>query len=90
MGAPRVRRTGLLAEWVLDPTDGDGETVAITVWPSHEVFDAWIATPYRAGLTAPEVHQAVDYRPVVRYDLTGGHTNLSALVAHLQPTEEQP
>jgi heme-degrading monooxygenase HmoA len=81
---------GLLAEWVLDPTDDDGESVVITVWPSHEVFDAWIATPHRAALTASEVHQAVDYRPIVRYDLTGGYTNLSALVAHLQPTEEQP
>jgi heme-degrading monooxygenase HmoA len=36
---------GLLAELVLDPHDGD--TVVVTVWPSHEVFDAWIATPER-------------------------------------------
>lgn len=36
----RVRQEhGILAELVLDPTDGDGETVVITVWPSHEVFD---------------------------------------------------
>ena len=36
---------GLLAEWVLEPSGGDGDTVVATVWPSHEVFDAWIATP---------------------------------------------
>ncbi len=38
---------GLLAEWVLEPSSGQGETVVVTVWPSHEVFDAWIATPER-------------------------------------------
>jgi len=63
---------GLLAEWVLEPTDGD--TVVITVWPSHEVFDAWITTPERDALTASEVHQAIEYRPITRYDLVGGYT----------------
>ncbi len=24
---------GILAEWVLEPTDGDGETVVVTIWP---------------------------------------------------------
>ena len=38
---------GILAEWVLEPSGGDDDTVVITVWPSHEVFDAWIATPER-------------------------------------------
>jgi len=67
---------GILAEWVLDPADGDGDTVLVTVWPSHEVFDAWIATPERDALTASAVHQVVTYRPIVRYDLAGGYTNL--------------
>src|SRR6266705_3063321 len=40
---------GILAELVLEPSDGDGETVVLTLWPSHEVFDAWIATPDRTG-----------------------------------------
>lgn len=65
---------GLLAEWVVEPSDGEGDTVVVTVWPSHEVFDAWIATPERDALTASEVHQAVDYRPITRYDAVGGYT----------------
>ncbi len=70
---------GLLAEWVLDPTSGEGETVVVTVWPSHEIFDVWIATPDRDRLTESEVHRAVVYQPITRYDLAGGYTNIAAL-----------
>jgi heme-degrading monooxygenase HmoA len=85
---------GILAEWVLEPSSTPGDTVVVTVWPSHEVFDAWIATPERDALTSSEVHQAVDYRPIVRYDLVGGYVNLPGLGAlpHLyppQPTKEE-
>jgi len=73
---------GILAELVCEPTDGTGETVVITVWPSHEVFDAWIATPHRDALTASEVHQAVPYRPIIRYDVPGGYLNLPGLTDH--------
>ncbi len=59
---------GILAELVCEPYDDTGETVVITAWPSHEVFDAWIATPHRGALTASEVHQAVAYTPITRYD----------------------
>ena len=65
---------GLLAEWVLEPTTGEGDTVVVTVWPSHELFDAWIATPERHALTASYVHRAVDYQPITRYDIVGGYT----------------
>jgi heme-degrading monooxygenase HmoA len=65
---------GLLAEWILEPPDGHDDTVVVTVWPSHEVFDAWIATPERDALTASDVHQAVEYRPITRYDVVGGYT----------------
>lgn len=64
---------GILAELVLEPTTGDGDTVVLTIWPSHDVFDAWIATPERDALTASAVHQAVDYRPITRYDTVGGY-----------------
>ena len=76
---------GILAELVLDPADGDGdgdgETVVMTIWPSHEVFDAWIATPERDALTASAVHQAVSYQPITRYDVAGGYLNLPGLAA---------
>jgi hypothetical protein len=81
---------GLVAEWVLEPSGGDGDTVVVTVWPSHEVFDTWIATPERGALTASEVHRAVDYRPINRYDLVGGYTNLPALLAQATTEEDRP
>lgn len=75
-------RHGILAELVCEPAEPSGETVVITVWPSHEVFDAWIATPYRDALTSSEVHQAVSYRPITRYEVTGGYLNLPGLALH--------
>jgi heme-degrading monooxygenase HmoA len=81
----QVREThGILAELVLEPADGEGETVVITAWPSHEVFDAWIATPDRDRLTASDTHRAVDYHPITRYEVAGGYLHLDAL------SEEQP
>jgi heme-degrading monooxygenase HmoA len=59
---------GILAELVCEHADPGGDTVVITIWPSHEVFDAWIATPHRDALTNSEVHQAVSYRPITRYE----------------------
>jgi heme-degrading monooxygenase HmoA len=58
--------------------------VVITAWPSHEVFDAWIATPDRDRLTASDTHRSVDYHPITRYEVAGGYLNLKAL------TKEQP
>lgn len=72
---------GLLAELILEPTVAGGDTVVITIWPDHDTFDAWIATPERDRLTASDVHQAVDYRPLVRYDVSGGYLNLPGLAA---------
>lgn len=66
---------GILLELVLEPADG-GETVVITAWPSHEVFDAWIATKERDRLTASDVHRSVEYRQLTRYDVVGGYLNV--------------
>jgi heme-degrading monooxygenase HmoA len=84
---------GILAELVLEPSGGDGETVVLTIWPSHEVFDAWIATPERARLTASDVHQAVSYQPITRYDVAGGylsHPGLAVTTASPVTPEETP
>jgi heme-degrading monooxygenase HmoA len=64
---------GILFEWILEPADG--ETVVATGWPSEEVFEAWIRTPERERLTPSDVHQAVAYRPLTRYQLVGGYTS---------------
>ena len=78
---------GICAELVLEPPNPDGETVVVTIWPSHEVFDAWIASPERDRLTDSDVHHAVDYRPITRYDVIGGYLNLNGL-AQADPTPE--
>ena len=80
----------ILAELVCEPATPGGDTVDITVWPSHEVFDAWIATPERDQLTASEVHRAVEYRPITRYDVAGGYLNLAGLADHdpINPNRE--
>ena len=80
---------GILAELVCEPADPGGDTVVITMWPSHEIFDAWIATPHRDALTGSEVHQAVSYRPITRYEVTGGYLNLPGLTAH-DPSRNPP
>jgi heme-degrading monooxygenase HmoA len=81
---------GILAELVLEPAVPDGDTVVVTVWPDDDTFDAWIATPERDALTASAVHQAVDYRPITRYEIVGGYFNLAGLDAGPDtfPTEE--
>lgn len=73
---------GILAELICEPSEPGGDAVVITVWPSHEVFDAWIATPFRDALTSSEVHRAVSYRPITRYDVTGGYLNMPGLTQH--------
>jgi heme-degrading monooxygenase HmoA len=81
---------GILAELVLEPTTGNDETVVITAWPSHEMFDAWIATPERDALTASEVHRAVEYRPITRYEVAGGYLNLTGLATNdPSPTSQE-
>lgn len=81
---------GILAELVLEPPDPDGDTVVLTIWPSHEVFDAWIATPERDALTDSDVHRAVDYRPITRYEIAGGYLNVPGLATQpdTYPTTE--
>jgi len=73
---------GILAELVFEPAGGDGETLVLTLWPSHDVFDAWIATPERDALTASAVHRSVEYRPITRHEIAGGYLNLPGLTTH--------
>ena len=45
--------------------------------------------PRTDALTASEVHQAVDYRPITRHDVVGGYLNLPGLhKADLTPEED--
>lgn len=94
---------GILAELVCQPSHdtagrhdtaghgGGDDLVVITAWPSHDVFEAWIATPHRDALTASEVHRAVRYRPITRYNLAAGYLNLTGLTRHApNPSTESP
>jgi heme-degrading monooxygenase HmoA len=80
---------GILAELVLDDPDVPDELVVITIWPSHEVFDAWIATPERDALTNSEVHRSVEYRPLGRHEVLGGYLNLAGLTTAQHDHEER-
>lgn len=96
---PLRREHGILAEVVLEraqrqnpaktlqPESSDhdpDELVVITLWPEHDTFDAWINTPDRDRLTASPTHDAVEYRPITRYDVVGGY------LADALPTGGQP
>ena len=81
---------GILAELVCEPTDGDGDTVVVTIWPAHATFDAWIATAHRDAVTVSVVHQAVDYHPMSRDDVAAGYLNLGGIgVAGVVRQEQQ-
>jgi heme-degrading monooxygenase HmoA len=81
---------GICAEVVRPPATRSGETVVLTIWPSHDVFDAWIKTPERDRLTDSDVHRAVEFQPITRYDVVGGYLNLDGLaLAGLTPEERQ-
>jgi hypothetical protein len=66
------------------------DLVVLTAWASHDAFDAWIDTPDRDQLTASDVHGAVEYGPITRYDVAGGYLNLDGLVAVADSVKEEP
>jgi hypothetical protein len=68
----------------------EGDLIVVTAWPSHDAFDAWIDTPDRDRLTASDVHAAVEYGPISRYDVAGGYLNLDGLVAVSDSLKEEP
>ena len=59
-------------------------------WPSHDVFDAWIATPDRDRLTDSDVHASVQYGPITRYDVVGGYLNRDGIAAVAAAPKEAP
>jgi heme-degrading monooxygenase HmoA len=79
---------GILAELVCEPASGEGDPVVLTIWPDHATFDAWIATPERDALTASEIHHAVGYQPITRYDVIGGYLTRPGFAAADTPGEE--
>jgi hypothetical protein len=100
---PLRREHGILFELVLDrsprqnpakalrpdETDHDDEElVVVTAWADHESFDAWIDTPDRDRLTASATHEAVEFRPLTRYDVLGGY--LAEALSTTSPTGGQP
>jgi hypothetical protein len=68
--------------------DSEEQTLVITAWPSHEMFDAWIETPDRDRLTDSEVHRSVEFGPITRYDIARGYLNLEGLKAVVQSWKE--
>ena len=56
---------------------------------TRERYLAWIATPDRGRLTASDVHQAVSYQPITRYDVAGGYLNHPGLAAAPSPAANE-
>jgi heme-degrading monooxygenase HmoA len=59
-------------ERVLEPADGQGDTLYLTIWRSHAVFDAWIKTPEHEAVSKSAGHQLVKWYPLKRYAVPGG------------------
>ena len=82
------------AQTLQPPTSEPGTTgddmIVVTAWASHDAFDAWIDTPDRDRLTVSDVHGAVEYGPITRYDVAGGYLNLDGLSAVAKPVKEDP
>jgi len=57
------------------------ETVVVTGWSSHDALDRWIDTPDRDHMTDSEMHRAVSFRPLTRFDVVGGYLNVDGLAA---------
>jgi len=70
---PLRRRWGCLLERVLLPSDGQGQVVYITMWESHERFDAWIASQDRLELMRTPGYNLVAWHPLKRYDVGAGY-----------------
>src|SRR5215210_5266478 len=70
--SPRQNPTKAMRAGDVD-VDDDDVVVVVTGWPDHDTFDRWIDTPDRDRLTASAMHDAVEFRPLVRFDLVGGY-----------------
>ena len=67
------QRMGCQMERVLKPSDGVGDTLIITIWESHEVFDAWIRSPEHDAVDASPGHALVKFHPIKRYNAAAGY-----------------
>jgi hypothetical protein len=61
------------------PSRPNGET---GTWPGSTRAAPGARYTHRDALTSSDVHQAVSYRPITRYQVAGGHLNLRGLTVH--------
>ena len=81
---------GIVAELVCGPSSGqrrDGGDHRVARPREVRRLDRH---PERDALTASTVHEAVDYRPITRYDVVGGYLNLPGLHQADPTPEEDP
>ena len=83
--ASSARQHGILAELVLEPSDGDGRDGGRSP-PGRRTRCSTPGSPRLTvtGLPPPTRTESVDYHPITRYEVAGGYLNLTAL------TKEQP
>jgi len=77
----RVGRAALVGILLSLALAGAGSQAAVASSNAGHLLWTGIATPERDALTTSEVHRAVTYQPITRYDVPGGYLNLPALSA---------
>jgi heme-degrading monooxygenase HmoA len=73
--ANRALRTryGILMERILQPSDGQGDWLIITMWESEEAFEKWLVAPEKPAVDASAGHGLVTFGKIKRYDTVSGY-----------------
>ena len=66
-------RYGILMERILQPTDGQGDWLILTMWESEEAFEKWLAAPEKPAVDASPGHALVKFGKIKRYDTASGY-----------------
>ncbi|MGF1989536.1 MAG: antibiotic biosynthesis monooxygenase family protein [Nostoc sp. ZfuVER08] len=67
------QRYGILMERILQPTDGKGDWLIITMWESEEKFEKWLVAKEKPAVDTSVGHALVKFGKIKRYDTEAGY-----------------
>jgi heme-degrading monooxygenase HmoA len=67
------QRYGILMERILEPCDGQGDWMIITMWESAEKFEQWLIAPEKPAVDSSAGHALVKFGKIKRYDTVSGY-----------------
>lgn len=67
------QRYGILMERILEPADGEGDWLIITMWASEQAFEQWLVAPEKPAVDASSGHALVKFGKIKRYDTVSGY-----------------